>query len=207
MNSLTAIVFEVLAAVVLLLLGSIVAAFLAHSPDRSADELLAPLHRTRGGTFRRVAPGRTMLEYVDDTGTVLVGYWKQRDTGALVAKPSLSVRWRPSRASESPEFMLRLATGPGVKTTVSGFQRTASPLRVPDRTFDLFVRPFLSEREREQLAARLMVVLSDARDTSALVALAHLEGHFSVQRQETVATSERTEALLQGALALLGKIA
>ncbi len=81
---LTFAVILLLLAVVLLVLGSILAALLFAKRDLGAPALLRQLQQCQGGQLRSIAPGRSMLEIRRERGNLPVGYGQQRDTGVQV---------------------------------------------------------------------------------------------------------------------------
>lgn len=192
-------------AVILFFLGSVVYAFFFSASAPSSDDLLKQIQTRRGGEFRRVAPGRTMLELSNHAGNVLVGCWKQSDVGYQVQTPSFHVRWQPSRGTDLPEFRLQQVTH--AKTIVSGFRQTSSPLRVLDKSFDLFVKEDLSSHDQALLSQRLAANLSEGQKAAVFVELAHHEGNFLCRYREAIMTHDRAEELLDRTLDLLVKLA
>jgi len=205
MDNLTLIVLGGLFAMVLFFLGSIVYAFFFGASDLSSDDLLKQIQQSRGGEFRRTVPGRTMLELVNGSGNVLVGYWLQSDVGYQMQNPSFHVRWRPSQTSDLPEFKLQELTG--AKTMMKGFRQSDIPLQIQDKTFDLLVKETLTERDQAALIQRLVANLSAATDAAVLVELAHYQGNFSCRYREAIMTHDRAEELLDRTVELFAKLA
>jgi hypothetical protein len=204
MDNLTLTVLVVFFAVILFFLGSIVYAMFFSTPDLSSDELLRQIQKSRGGEFHRVGPGRIMLEFSNPEGKVLIGYWQQRDVGFQVQQPSFHIRWQPSQAIDIPEFRLQQVTG--ARTIVQGLHQTSSPLRILDKSFDLFVKDDLSVQDQAHLSQRLAANLSGAMDTTVFVDFAHNEGSFSCRYREAIMTHDRAEELLDRTLDFLVKL-
>lgn len=192
-------------AIILFFLGSIVYAFFFGASDLSSDDLLKQIQQSRGGEFRRIVPGRTMLELVNDSGNVLVGYWLQSDVGYQVQNPSFHVRWCPSQTSDLPEFKLQEVTR--ARTMMKGFRQSGSPLQIQDKTFHLLITETSSERDQAALIQRLVANLSAATDAAVLAELAHNQKNFSCRYRESIMTHDRAEELLDRTLELFAKIA
>ena len=205
MDNLTLIVLGGLFAVILFFLGSIVYAFFFGASDLSSDDLLKQIQQSRGGEFRRIVPGRTMLELVNGSGNVLVGYWLQSDVGYQVRNPSFHVRWCPSQTSDLPEFKLQEVTGAG--TMMKGFRQSDRQLQIQDETFDLLVEETSSERDQAALMQRLVANVSEATDAAVPVELSHHQGNFSCRYREAIMTHDRAEELLDRTLELFAKLA
>ena len=201
MDPLSLGVFLLLLALVVVVLGSILASVAFGKGDLAGDELLRQLQRRRGGQLRTIAPGRRMLEIPRGDGTLLVGSWLASDVGYQGPQPSFNVRWRAEQTSTLPPFRLveRLPHAGG--TTVLGQRASAPDLELAGRPLELFVPEDLAEADEVRIRSALSSYLGLLpADQVPIVEIGHSGQVSSCRYRTAIATVEQAETLINATM-------
>lgn len=206
MDILTLIVIIIFFVIVLFFFGSILYAFLFGKGDITTDNLLSILQQKKGGDIRTIIAGRKMLEISNATGKIFVGYWKQRDVGEQIVMPYFTVRWLPAQPSDLPDFILREKKPLTGKFAVKGFQQCMFTLDFSDKTFMIFVKPSLPEREQTKLNQRIAASLPLLASATTIVEIDHLKKALSCRYREAIMNVDQAEQLMYKTLDFFQRI-
>ena len=194
------IAIAIIFAIVFLFLASILWSFFFIKEDISTDNLLNTLQEKKGGELITIVLGRKMLKISTGIGEILIGYWNQRDVGDQMVMPYFTVRWLSTQPCDLPDFILREKKPLTGKFVVKDFQQSMFTQNFSGKTFMLFVKPPLNEREQTELNQRIAATLPLLVNVKTIVEIGCLNKALSCRYREAIMDVDQAELLMDTTL-------